>query len=158
MNNEQREKTLSSNISSLSNCLLKLKMFLYTFIYFFGPMLSIYRLVAARYRHPLREFTFTFLYRPSLFSSYNQYQKCWDTPPREKNQPFLLQIAASHTSVGYNTHLPHPLLSKFSTQFWGWSCIASNVGQGKIDRKHKITGTQFKSNKVQCLKYFCNWL
>ena len=59
MNNEQREKKLSSNISLLANCLLKVKTFLHTFIYFFGPMLNIYRLAAARYRHPLCEFTFT---------------------------------------------------------------------------------------------------
>ena len=30
-------------------------------------------------------------------SCYNQLQKCWDTST--KNQPFLLQITASHTSV-----------------------------------------------------------
>lgn len=162
MNNEQREKKLSSNISFLSNCLLKLKTFLYTFILFWTDaqhLPSCCRAISASTAWIYFYLNiYSFNQRPSLFSSYNQYRKCWDTPAREKNQPFLLQIAASHTSVGYNTHLPHPLLSKFSTQFWGWSCIARNVGEGKIDRKHKITGTQFKSKKVQWLKYFCNWL
>ena len=42
---------------------------------------------------------------------YKHLQKCWDA--LTENRPFLLQIAACHTSVGYiTTHLPSPLHSK----------------------------------------------
>ena len=43
-------------------------------------------------------------------ASNNQLQKCWDT--LTKNRPFLLQIAASHRSLRYNTHQLPPLHSK----------------------------------------------
>ena len=43
-------------------------------------------------------------------SCYNQLQKCWDTPT--KKWPFLLQIAAGHRSVRYNTDFPPPSQSK----------------------------------------------
>ena len=69
---------------------------------------------------------------------YKQLQKCWDT--LTKNGPFLLQIAASHTSVGYITHLPPPLHSKLFLQvFWAWSCIAFNFDMGRRgDDKRKV--------------------
>ena len=61
---------------------------------------------------------------------YKHLQKCWDT--LTKNRPFLLQIAASHTSVGYITHLPPPLHSKLFLQvFLAWSCIAINFDMGR---------------------------
>ena len=49
---------------------------------------------------------------PELLSCYYKHlQKCWDA--LTENRPFLLQIAACHTSVGYiTTHLPSPLHSK----------------------------------------------
>ena len=46
--------------------------------------------------------------------SYNQLQKCWDTPT--ENRPFLLQIAPGHRSVRYNTDLPPPSHSKLFLQ------------------------------------------
>ena len=86
MNNEQREKKLSSNISFLSNCLLKLKTFLYTFIYFFWTdaqhLPSCCRAISASTAWIYFYLNiYSFNQRPSLFSSYNQYRKCWDTPP-----------------------------------------------------------------------------
>jgi len=43
-----------------------------------------------------------------------QPKKWWDNPM--KNRPFLLQIAAIHTSVRYNTHIPPVLQSKLYLQ------------------------------------------
>ena len=57
-----------------------------------------------------------------------------------KNQPFLFQIAASHTN-------DHDLL-----------LLAILIrGEGGYD-KHKIIDRPLSQNKVHCLKYFCNWL
>ena len=48
----------------------------------------------------------------------------------EEKQPSLLQIAASHRSVRYNTDLPPPSHSICSSKFWAWSCIAVNFDKG----------------------------
>ena len=72
----------------------------------------------------------------------------------------LLQIAASCTSVIYNTDPPPslPFHSKLFHQVW--SSIASNFDKG---RRGGITSTRswtghLSKNEGQCLKYFCNWL
>ena len=50
-------------------------------------------------------------------------------------QPFMLQIAASHRSVKYNTHLPPSSHSKLFLQVY----ISSNFDKGwRGDHKHKI--------------------
>ena len=75
----------------------------------------------------------------------------------EKKKPFILQIAASHRSMRYNTDLP-PIQS-CSSKFWAWSCIASNSDKGwtGVTSTRSWTG-HLSQNTVQCLKYFCNWL
>ena len=76
-----------------------------------------------------------------LVESYNQLQKCWDTPP--KKRPSLLQVAPGHRSVRCNTALLPPIQS-CSSKFWVWSCIASNFDKGwRGDHKHKFMDRPF---------------
>ena len=60
--------------------------------------------------------------------TYNQLQKCWDTPT--KKWPFLLQIAASHRSVRYNTDLPPPPHSKLFFQVLSMVLYCYQLWQG----------------------------
>ena len=54
----------------------------------------------------------------------------------------MLQIAASHRSVRYNTDLP-PIQS-CSSKFWAWSRTATNFDKGwRGDHKHKIMDRPF---------------
>ena len=56
----------------------------------------------------------------------------------------MLQIAASHRSVRYNTNFPPPFHSNFDK---GW----------RGDHKHKFM-EGLSQNTVQCLKCVFNWL
>ena len=52
--------------------------------------------------------------------SYNQLQKCRDTPTNKR--PFLLQIAASHRSVRYNTKKMYRPFSQNTVQCLKYFC------------------------------------
>ena len=57
---------------------------------------------------------------------------------------FLLQVAAGHRSVRYNTDLPPPSHSKLNLQVWVWSCIANNFDKGwRGNHRDKIMDRPF---------------
>ena len=96
--------------------------------------------------------------------SYNQLQKCWDTPT--KKRPFLIEIAASHTSVRYNTHLPALFLSKLFLQVFSMvlhlmltrtlTREARRGGGG--NHKDKIINRPVNPKQGKVSQVFCNWL
>ena len=98
--------------------------------------------------------------------SYNQLQKCWDTPT--KKRPFLIEIAASHTSVRYNTHLPALFLSKLQvipTSFQHGPAPDANKNfdkgseeGGGGNHKDKIINRPVNPKQGKVSQVFCNWL
>ena len=70
----------------------------------------------------------------------------------------MLQIAASHKSVRYNTYLPPPSYSKLFLQILSMILSVATLkrGGGGITSTRSWTG-HFDQSTVKCLKYFCNW-
>ena len=76
--------------------------------------------------------------------SYTTTAKNVETLSRKK-KPFILQIAARHRSVRYNTDLPPPYHSKLFLQVLNMVFIASNFDKGwSGGHKHKIMDRLFK--------------
>ena len=76
-----------------------------------------------------------------------QPKTCWDN--LMKNKPFLLQIAASHTSIRYNIHLPPVLQSKLYLQVLSMVLYCWHYWLGEEgDHKHKVTLKQTIKPKI----------
>lgn len=79
----------------------------------------------------------------------NELQKCWDTP--RKNRHFLIQIAASHTFVSYNTHLPPSLHSKSLLHVLSMVLYCQELQLVVASDSFLINGTILLSSILECV-------